>query len=385
MHGTYAELLAAPAPVTTVVLDARSDQPNAAQQLELRWKNVRRDLGQRGADEPTLAAIDAVIADGSSHPGGDSLVVVAAGGAVLLDRHLPDPPAGDVDLGVVGPVAHLVPLLAADQSAVRHVVVLADRIGADLYARTGPVHRHRADRLSDDGTTERTVEGDPDVQRSAPGGWSQRRFQQRAENTWEANAGEAAAEVVALVDEVRAELLLVGGDERAVGFLVAALPERLHAIVRRLESGSRADGASIEVVATDVHRLVRTAAAERLAGVLATFAEERGQHDRAADGPAAVVSALQLATVETLLVAGDAEGRTAWVGPDPGHLALQRDELSAGMGVAEPVEAALVDACVRAALGTGAAVAVVPATTVQGGLGAILRHTGTAPPVPGRG
>lgn len=387
MDATYADLLNTPAPVTTVVLDTRSDQPQAAQQLELRWKNVRRDLEHGGADPETLAAIDAVIGDGAAHPDGDSLLVVAAGGRVLLQRHLPDPPAGDADRGLVGPLPHLQPLLAAEQNAVPHIVVLADRVGADLYARTGPVSKHDADRLGGQDTVERSVEGDDEVQRSAPGGWSQRRFQQRAENTWESNAGDAAAEVVTLVDEVGAELLLVGGDERAVGFLVEALPERVAPMVRRLEAGSRAEGSSVEAVTEDVHRLVRTEAAARLADVLATFTEERGQHDRAADGPGAVVAALQTATVERLLVAGDDgdDDRTAWVGPEPTHLGLQRDELVAGMGVADPTEAPLVDACVRAALGTGAEVVIVPSTTVQHGLGAILRHTGTTPPVPGRG
>jgi hypothetical protein len=46
-----------------------------------------------------------------------------------------------------------------------------------------------------------------------------------------------------------------------------------------------------------------------------------------------------MATVETLLVhEADDDERTAWVGPDPVHLALVRDDLTSGMGVAEPVE-----------------------------------------------
>jgi hypothetical protein len=38
--------------------------------------------------------------------------------------------------------------------------------------------------------------------------------------------------------------------------------------------------------------------------------------------------------------------------------------------------------CIRAALGTGASVRVVPSAIVTDGLGAILRHTGTTPERP---
>jgi peptide subunit release factor 1 (eRF1) len=198
-------------------------------------------------------------------------------------------------------------------------VVIADKVGADLYARTGPIGDHAEGRLGGEDVVERSVDGDTEnIQRSAPGGWSQRRFQQRSENTWERNASEAADAVVALADEVQAQLVVLGGDVRATGFLADALPQRIQEITRPIEAASRAEGASIEHMADDVHRLVRTVSAERLTAVLATFDEELGQHDRAVDGPAAVVTALQMATVETLLVSSKASGdRTAWVGPRP--------------------------------------------------------------------
>ena len=53
------------------------------------------------------------------------------------------------------------------------------------------------------------------------------------------------------------------------------------------------------------------------------------------------------------------------------------------MRVEAPLPARLVDVCIRAALGTSAEVRVVPSAIVTDGLGAVLRHTGTAPDVPG--
>jgi len=106
------------------------------------------------------------------------------------------------------------------------------------------------------------------------------------------------------------------------------------------------------------------------------FKEEKGQHDRAADGPEAVVAALQAAVVGTLLVHDDPDDdRTVWLGPDPSHVALERDDLVSGMGVEEPWEGRLIDGCIRAAVGTGAGVRVVPKAIVTKGLGAILRRT----------
>jgi hypothetical protein len=41
-----------------VYLASPSTDPQAADQLELRWKNVRRALEDEGADDETLVAVD---------------------------------------------------------------------------------------------------------------------------------------------------------------------------------------------------------------------------------------------------------------------------------------------------------------------------------------
>jgi hypothetical protein len=64
-----------------------------------------------------------------------------------------------------------------------------------------------------------------DIARSAPGGWSQRRFQQRAENAWEDNARGVADEVAHLARAIDARFVAVAGDVRATAFLVEHLPD----------------------------------------------------------------------------------------------------------------------------------------------------------------
>ena len=373
MRNDIADLFRDSGPFVTVYLDARSDQPQAQQQLLTRWKSVRRDLAEQGATDEDLAAVDAAL-ETSAHAGGDTLAVVAAGGRVLLARHLPEPPARD--RGHVGPLPWVGPLVASAQTLLPHLVVLVDRTGADLYG---------FDASGD--AVEAEVQGENQgavLTRSPAGGWSQRRFQQRAVEAWEENAREVAEEVSAMAKQLGARLVAVGGDVHAVRLLREALPADVAPLVRELESATRHPDGNIDAEAEGARRLVDTVVAEETVAVVQEFKEEKGQHDRAVAGPARTVEMLQATTVGTLLVHDDPDDeRTAWFGPEPNHLGLDRETLQA-MGVEEPAEWRLLDVCVRAALGTSAEVRVVPSTIVDDGLGAVLRHTGTTPDVPGR-
>lgn len=369
MREQIARLSQADGPFVTVYLDARSDQPQAQQQLQTRWKTVRSQLSAEGATDDDLAAIDAVV-DDDAHVGGDTFAAVAAGGRVLLARNLPEPPSADA--GYLGLLPRAGTLLETAQTLLPHLVVLVDRTGADVYGFTA----------SGD-SVEEEVTGPsqgPHVERVAAGGWSQRRYQERAIQAWEENAREVADEVAALAKEIGARLVVVGGDDHAVHFLKEHLPGELR--VEELEGGSRHPGADVDLEAEGVKRLVDTVVAEETVAVLRAFKEEKGQHDRYADGPARVFEALQTASVETLLVHDDpADDRTAWFGPEGPHLGMQESDLAA-MGVEHPHQGRLVDIAIRSALQTSANVRVVPSATVTDGLGAILRHTGTTPDHP---
>jgi peptide subunit release factor 1 (eRF1) len=363
-----AQLYRQDGPFVSVYLDSRSDVVGADDRLSQRWKPLRRELADSGATEADLEAIDGVVAEG--HRDGDTLAVFAAGGEVRMTQRLPDPPRHDT--GKVAALPYLAPLLDWHQSLVPHVIVLADREGADLVAVGG------ADVIG-----EIQVSGDTEhIHRSAAGGWSQRRFQQRNENTWESNAGEVAEAVAKMAAAIDARLVVGAGDVRAVQFLQDALTPEVAGIFRLLDSGQRAADGSVDDIAEDVVKVVATFVAEGTVARLRTFREEQGQGDRAADGPARTLEALARAQVEALLVHDDpSDERTAWFGPEAVHVAGQRQTLL-DMGVREPREGRLVDVAIRAALGTGAEVRIVPGAGSNGptdGLGAILRHTGTTP------
>jgi hypothetical protein len=354
-----AQILDRTGPFATVYLTTESGIDNAAYRSEQHWKPVRGELADQGAPEAALAAIDPLVPD--AHLAGQCLCVVATADGLVHVEHSPDlPPADRAVWSVLPP---LVPVLGWRQSFPPHVAVLADRAGADIL-----VYRHGRAAVEDE------AGGDQDpLARSSPGGWSQRRFQQRAENTWEHNAADVATHLVDLVDRFDARLVVAAGDVRALELLQKALPG---SVTERFEvvDGGRSEDGSEEEFARAVQRRLAGAVATDTVNLLAKFREELGQHDRAADGPEGTMAALAAAQVEVLLVHEDpTDDRRALFGPEPTQVGLRPDILAA-LGVDAPTEAPLVDVAVRAALGTGSGVRVVPAGDgPTGGLGAILR------------
>jgi hypothetical protein len=355
-----AELLMADGPVATVYLTTEAGVENATIRSESRWRNLRRTLAAAGADERVLAAVDPLV--GEAHRVGECLAAIAGIDGVRLRAHLPYPPARDV--GRWEPLPSVVPLLEWRQSALPYVVVMTDRRGADIVAvGDGTARRDRAGGAEDP------------IHKAAAGGWSQRRFQQRAENTWAENAGDVAEHTRNLAERVEARLVIVAGDTRAVSLLQEALPLELRELVVRVEGGRARDGSTAEI-AGEVVRALDTVVARDTVDLLRKFREERGQHDRMTDGVDDTVVALTRSQVEVLLVHDDpADEREAWFGSEPYQVALSLEGVRA-LGSEQSTRARLADVLVRAALGTGASVRVVPgAGGPRDGVGAILRWT----------
>ena len=357
-----------PGPFVTVYLGTEAAVEQASQQNELRWKNLRRRLEEDGAPAETLVVIDPLVPD--AHHRGRTLAVVADASGLRLVRHEPEPPARDA--GWVAPLPRVGPFIEWAQSAVPHLVVLADRAGADIVAFT-----RRADGIGSGGAAVVSVGEDngedPVLRKSNPGGWSQRRYQNRAENQWEQNAKEVADNVAALTDEIGARLIVVAGDVRALQLLREHLPEPTAELLREVD-GSRAPGSGLDEIADDVVKLAATVVAEDTVEILRQFKQERGQGDLAVEGTKRTIEALAAARVDTLLIHDDPDDdRPAWFGPEPGMVGQDKETLT-GLGATEPQKARLVDVAIRAAFATGAAVRIVPsAGSVKEGIGAILR------------
>jgi peptide subunit release factor 1 (eRF1) len=137
--------------------------------------------------------------------------------------------------------------------------------------------------------------------------------------------------------------------------------------------GARQPDGSDDQLTAEVERILAVAVAQESTSLLETFYQELGQGDRAVAGAADVLAALFRSQVEALLVYDHLDDdRRAWFGQDPSHAAVTEKTL-AELGV-EATEGRLVDVAVRAALGTGARVRVIPEESgIAEGLGAVLR------------
>jgi hypothetical protein len=372
---TFSTVLTTPGPYATAYLDATRSKELGPQEVDKRWRAVRAALAEQGADEPTLAAMDAAVGGHTDVPGPHGQVLVAAGGVVHQDLALPEPPRQDG--GSWAPLPHLMPAVAQLGARVPYVLALVDRTGADVTV-VGP------DRSS---TEERTVEGETyHARKLGIGGWAHLRYQHRAEDVWEANARQVAGLIETAVHTRGVRAVVLAGDVRAREALRKNLDERSADLVTELQTGGRADGIDAEKLDAEVDAVVARAALDADQAVLDRFAEAYGRATSgisdvlAGAGIPDTVAALRQAQVETLLLVDDPSSTaTAWIGPEPTHLALTADELT-GLGVTEPVQVRLDAALLRAVAGTDATVVTLAPgqLDVPDGLGATYRYP-TAP------
>jgi hypothetical protein len=309
--------------------------------------------------EEVLTALGDAIS--ASFPDAAGLVAVADATGVQLVETLPQAPRAEI--ARVHELPALAPVIEHRQGTIASVLVVTDRHGADVLW-SGTDH---------DGVTH--VEGgDGPIRKVHAGGWSQERFQRRAENTWEQTAVEVAAAVQRVADRVQPRVITVAGDVRMVQLLRQHLPGELSRLLRDVPGGRSEDG-SDEVRDDAIRRWVRTAVAEDTVALLQLFEQERGQNDRAADGPAATLAALREARVDVLLVHEDADdSRLAYFLDDDPTQVSEDLHLIAALGQGRPRQGRLIDVAMRAALATGAGIRIVPnAGPVSDGIGAILR------------
>lgn len=346
-------------PFLSLYLNTERAVENAGPLSQQRWKTVRRDLEDRDVSNALLAEVDRLVPDG--HLEGDCLAVIGGVEQILHVEH--GPAVSPHDDATWGPIPRLLPLVRWRQLEPPHVVVLTDRTGADLFG----IRRGSPD-------LEAEVEGEHDeLRKVGPGGWSQRRFQQRAEDSWEQNAEQVAERVKRLVVRVRPAFVAVAGDVRAVSLLRESLPDEVNELVHVIE-GERPWEGKGDPIPEEVHELVGKHVREQTEALLARFEEEQGQHDKAVEGMEATARALAQAQVAVLLIADEGEDdQSLWFGPDPALLAPTDQELKE-LGVHPPEQGPARDVLVRAALGTGAAIRVVDdRRALDEGVAALLR------------
>ena len=323
------QLVDADGPFLSMIIPAPSHSADAAHRFETECKNVLKQISSAWGDDE-IAELEAVLRD-LPHDAGDAVIVIhAAGGPTHVEFIENGVDKGHLD---EGPLPRLAPLIEARQRTIAHVMVDADLSGADITAFDG-------------GTVIATddVEGETEfIHRGHPGGWSQRRYQQRAENTWEENANDVAEHAATLASQTDARLIVVIGPTRAQSMVADSLSERVHIPVAKIEAGE------IGAAAAEITRCTADIAARDTKQLLEEVREGVGT-GRSSTSSKQLLEALEAGRVETLLVHDDDDAPFDEAG------------------------GRLIDRAIAAALRTDAGVHVVPnVAQLDHGVAAILR------------
>lgn len=365
-------IYAAGGPFATVCADVTHTTENADTELELRVRTIADRLSEQGAPEPVVEAVRTRLLEGND--GGEAgrlrgrALVVAADGRVVLDEALVDAPLREV--AEWSPQPNLTPVLRQLPGRVPHIVVLTDRVGADITY------------VGADGEADevKSVDGDDfQIHKVQVGGWAHHRFQHNAENKWVHNADAVAGQITSMARRFSPRFVLVAGDVRARQILTDRAGGEWADLIVSMDEGGRAAGADREPVDRRTAELVAEHEARADAQAIEQI-QAAAAHGLSVTGTAAVVEALRKGQVETLVMADDPGEEALLVGGSPLELGVDQPEMDAlgTHGEAVPADRALL----AAAVASGAAVVMVPRSAMpdEVPVAAVLRYADGATP-----
>lgn len=306
---------------------SRADSDSAHHRAELLWREAEEGLLEEGAPPQVVERVGERMVMPIDYGGQFGRGVVAAGDRVLLDEPLP----GGLVRGhaAFGPVPHLMPLVEARATDVPYVLVKADHAGADIFCVTDAV---RASDKVESGAGH-------DVLHKVPGGgWSHRRYQNRAADSWDRNAARVAADLDSIAAQHNWAMVFLAGEPYSVSAIRDHSSGRAARLLVDLEHGSRAAGSSDHALGEEIADALeryRQAVSRR---TVEEFATRVGKDQAVANGQPRVVDALRGGAVETLLLAeGATSTRRIAAGPDPLHLGIRHQDVTT-LGVDEVFE-----------------------------------------------
>lgn len=337
----FRTLLTSTGPFASVYFDDSYNTEDAAAQLELKWRTLREQLEQQGADPAVTESVEQAVVATKPPVGRSGRAVVASPDGVLVNEHLIRPTGPTVR---VSDLPYLVPLVEHGFDRPTYAVVIVDHEGADLT-------------LYRDGTAVTdTVDGAAYPVHKAAGadtpGYGDP--QRTAEGAREQNIRAVANQLTTLVDDAGPEVVFVVGEVQSRTALAAQLPERVTALLVDVNVGARHSGfddADLRHAIDQEFQLRRVAAIDDAAQ---RFTAERGRGEGlATEGIDGVTAALRAGAVETLII-GDVGDATVVAGDDLSTIAPNEKVLSE-LGTAPTRVLRADEALPMAAIATGAA------------------------------
>lgn len=305
-------------PYTSLYVGALTERERAVQ-----WAGLRGEAVRAGARIPEALEEEAL------RPGPGQAVFATEHDVVLVER-LAEPPR---PLARFSPLPHVTPMLMRRGENVAHLRVVVDHAGAEVTVFGGGSPRSA------------TIEAeDWPLQKTAQGGWSQKRYERAVEETWEKNAVAVAHEIDEQVRRIGADLVLVAGEAKSRSLVGDHLGTKSTDRMLMVEHGHRGGLGGFE---HDVEAA--------LDGWLDRRRAELLERHREQDGPVGmtqVARALREGRVHALLLPGELD-RQVWVGDGGTQVSADDGELR-DWGVEKPVAERADSALVRAATMTDA-------------------------------
>ncbi|HYB96738.1 MAG TPA: Vms1/Ankzf1 family peptidyl-tRNA hydrolase [Vicinamibacterales bacterium] len=295
------EILAAlepsPFPVISLYLSLKPNQ-NGREDFDVfvrkvfpeRAKSFRQNSPERDSFDQDAERIRQYLAS-ERDPSWQGVAIFACAGAQLFEAIPLETPFDDHWM-FVGSVPHLYPLAKLVDTYPRYAAVMVDTNKARILVFSLAA-TEREERIVNDKT-----------RRSSQGGWSQARYQRRADNVHLHHMKEVAEALERIVREEHLNQIVVAADEVALPKLREQLPAHLaEKIVATVPLQRNAPGSALEDTLAEIWRKDAESDAEK---VQELFDEWLGS-GLGVTGPEATLRAFELGQVEELIITGAVE------------------------------------------------------------------------------
>jgi hypothetical protein len=219
------------------------------------------------------------------------LAIFASSGAEFFEAIAVEAPFGGHSL-FIGSVPHLYPLARLVEHYPRYAAVMLDTNKARIFV-FGVATAEREEKIVGEKT-----------RRTSKGGWSQARYQRRADNFHLHHIKEVVDTLDKIVREESIDHIVVSGAEVAMPILREQLPK--HLADKIVEMGAHEEGESGSFVERTMTAL-REKDAETDAEKVQELMDAWHSGGLGAAGPEATLSALQLGQVDELIITGSPE------------------------------------------------------------------------------
>lgn len=356
-------LYARQGPFACAYVDTSRDLDDPDHAIELRRRNLETALAWQGADTATTEAVAHVIGTDCDLPGRHGQAVFAAHGRLALAEELPEPPTRDTARLTMVPDA--MPLALQHAPDIPYVAAAVHKVAQPAGA-------------PESGLLEVDLQaGRWPTARVTPEERSRRRV---LADEWRQEAVDAASRIADLADRSDAEAIVLSGDHWARNLLSRNLPKRLRPLIVGIDSTGWDAEPERAMLEEELTYLFRGRLSAHDQDTVGRFLACRARGSGSAEGLGGTVAALRRGQAAAVLINEPFDlHRRLWVGLGAKQVGVTREEL-ASLGVEscweEPADAALI----RAIVGTGAELVVIPADelALPDGLGALLRYPAQA-------